>query len=318
MASEKLPERISGSSGDTSNFAENGDTEGEQTAIPEADWARNLGKTPEWVTSVLLATGGLPLAFSTFTDGWWHLVPYGLSAFLVLVGTTLSILRHERNKRVAAFADERLETLRSDLDDHYGDIIDTMNVAVYQVVHAKIATTPKTLTEQMLVVQTTVLSLVRSYLGPKSGVRANLFTPDPQEPETLIAAPWGFQGNTTPSERRFRQGDKSFDLAMIKREWLVKDTDDLPWEDRPEKGTYRTFATYPVGNNEGLFGILTVDAKNPGDLTDFDVVMLGFFAGILALTFEDQKGAPSIPRHPRGTLCKNEVTDHPLEGEEDD
>src|SRR5699024_3107323 len=60
---------------------------------------------------------------------------------------------------------------------------------------------PKALSAQMEVVQKSVLTMVGHYLGPRTSVRANLFTPDSSQPTVLTAARWGFHGGTTPSDR---------------------------------------------------------------------------------------------------------------------
>lgn len=284
----------------------------------EGGWARAIGSTPEWCTNLLFTLCGLPLAFLGMAPGGWTAIPIGISVALLVIGIVLSLLRRERENRLKRHEQDKIDTLRESLENEFYDIVDMMNVMVYQVVHGKMQTAPKALSGQMEVVQKSVLIMVGHFIGPKSGVRANLFTPDGLQSKVLTAARWGFHGANTPSDRTFRPGDRTYDLAMNKLKHVVDDTKDLPESELSRNSPYRTFATYPVGNNDKLFGILTVDAPQPGDLSEFDINLLGFFAGILALTFEDQKDALSIPRDRPANLWNDEGINHSQEGDDDD
>jgi len=281
-----------------------------ETIIHEGAWARIVGSSPEWCTNLLFTLCGVPLAFLGMTPGSWKTILIVLSIGILLTGIVLSLLRHERENRLKEHESDKLEELRESLNSDFDEIVEMMNLMVYQVVHGKIQTAPKALSAQMDVVQKSVLTMVGHYLGPRTSVRANLFTPDSSQPTVLTAARWGFHGGTTPSDRTLGPGDPTYDMAMDKLERLVEDTNGLSEFELSRNSSYRTFATYPVSNNEKLFGILTVDAPQPGDLTDFDVKLLGFFAGILALTFEDQKDALFIPRDRPTNLWNDKGINH--------
>ncbi|WP_257203166.1 GAF domain-containing protein [Corynebacterium cystitidis] len=150
----------------------------------------------------------------------------------------------------------------------------------------------------MEIVQKAVLQTVRNRLGPETGVRSCLFVVDHENTTQLKAWRLGEDGRLEPpSTRVFKAGDKTFDLAIAKLERFVEDVNELKDAaglQRPLR--YETFAAYPVSTDEKLYGILTIDAPQPGDIGGRDRALLGFFAAILTITFSAQKDSRAIPR----------------------
>lgn len=105
------------------------------------------------------------------------------------------------------------------------------------------------------------------------------------------------------SDRKFRPGDPTYENAINKLQRYVPDIAELGAEEKPKRA-YRTFATYPVSSDDALYGILTIDAPEPGDITELDVQLLGFFAAILSVTLVVDKDAAKISRGVRGYFVK--------------
>lgn len=270
--------------------------------LEEADWARRLASTPKWVTSSLLMVASGFIGTFISNPSWGYAV--GM-ATCFLLAVPLIVIRNKREESLQNAFVRQLEDSYRNTESAYRSIIDEMTLTSFMVSHGMTDLNKRPLASQMDIVRTSVLLTVRNRLGPDDGVRACMFVVDPEHPDSLIAGKWGTNGRTDPpSTRRFRGGDKTFDLAIAKLPRFEKDVKKTE-ENASEPYRYQTFATYPISTDEKLYGILTIDAPSTGDIGERDLALLSFFASILTITFAIQKDSLAIPRSSYQKVCDN-------------
>lgn len=254
------------------------------------------------------------------TINWPWLI---LMVCMITGGGILMWMHGRRDTETQRAADEQNEqTLRDSLAEKdrekekerqsYEALVDEMTTGVFNLVLGLEETTPKGRLAEMRIVRKAVLGQVRTRLGPDAtGVRANLFAVESVDPPVLGVDRWGYDGgNGLRSTRKFRPGDTTFDRAIEGEAHYVPDVAELPKNEKPGRG-YKSFSTYPVASDDRLFGILTIDAPGAEDITPFDVKLLGFFAGVIALSFSSQQDCPYVPMGNLSVPC-----DTGTEGEE--
>ncbi|WP_257160452.1 GAF domain-containing protein [Corynebacterium cystitidis] len=272
-------------------------------------WAEKLSKAPEWATTILFMLAGAFLSPIFTAQNFWTWILLALAVVLTSVAGFLTAVRNERENDLSesytkrlksekqALNDEQEEKLRR-LDASYMALLEEMALSTFMVAGALKDMRKEALAHSMEIVQKAVLQTVRNRLGPETGVRSCLFVVDPENTTQLKAWRLGEDGRLEPpSTRVFKAGDKTFDLAIAKLERFVEDVNELKDAaglQRPLR--YETFAAYPVSTDEKLYGILTIDAPQPGDIGGRDRALLGFFAAILTITFSAQKDLRAIPR----------------------
>lgn len=131
-----------------------------------------------------------------------------------------------------------------------------------------------------------ILTIVRKEIGPPGGVRACIFTVD-KDRETLSCAK-AVGRDDGGSSRTFSPGWVTYEKALRRQHHFV---DNIKEDEESRKNllsnplikpAYETFCTWPVGIEGKLLGILTIDAPNPGDLTNDDLEKLRVFAATFA------------------------------------
>ncbi|MGJ4169966.1 hypothetical protein [Corynebacterium macclintockiae] len=143
------------------------------------------------------------------------------------------------------------------------------------------------------------LSSLKTLIGEaNSKVRANLFVPDPDNPEVFCLAEGGFTGRGEKSYTKFTKEDLTYQQAL-----LGNGTFSNAESVREESGgRYSAYATSPViGNSqkkeEGqrLYAILTVDTPERDELSkERDGVLLQLISHLLAITFVSAGNEPSV------------------------
>lgn len=269
----------------------------ENITLDEPIWLRKVSSTPDWFTNLLFVLPTLPATFILAIESTvWRVSLTLICLMLVVAAGVLSRLRGKREEKVEEVLSDRFEKLIEQDQQAYAARIDEMNAAVFYLSSALSDLSKPTLKTELPIVRKSILGMVRHLLGPNGGVQANLFTVESVDPPCLSAGKWGADGGTGQvSNRKFRPGDETYQNSINKLERFVYDIEELESEEVPNR-KYRTYATYPVSTDEELFGILTIDAPNPGDITELDLQLLGFFAAILTTTYVVDKDALKIPR----------------------
>lgn len=266
--------------------------------VEESKFGRLVSSVPIFLINILLASPALPALFIGIVDpGWlrWFLI--FLAILLFSIAVVFAASRHFRDKKVEARRTSRFDAAIRKEQEAYREVIDEMNTTIYNLASALHASNKQEREVEFLGVRRSTLEIVRHLLGPQTGIKANLFTVESDNPPRLTAAKWGSAGgkNGETSSREFSPGDITYDNAFNQLARFVENVDMLPDKEKPLRD-YKTFATHPVASEDYLYGILTIDASCPGDITELDVELLAFFAGIISATFNADRNSKKISR----------------------
>jgi hypothetical protein len=131
-----------------------------------------------------------------------------------------------------------------------------------------------------------VLKTAAEFIGPERS-RACWFRLEPGPPPRLV--PTDFAGRagspSTTFEAGTRSGDAAIGMVLADEDRLCEDilTDPPPGWDAARDRDYRTFISVSVIAGDTAYGMLTLDALDPGDLTVEDKGLLRLMAGVLAV-----------------------------------
>lgn len=130
-----------------------------------------------------------------------------------------------------------------------------------------------------------ILNAATEIIGPDRA-RACWFALEQSSPRKLV--PKACVGRAGSARSTFVEGTRRGDdvLAMIEydEDRFCPDTDEQPppgW-DPPAPHDYKTFVAVPVISGNVAYGMITLDAPAPGDLTRDDARLLRLLAGLLA------------------------------------
>jgi len=256
-----------------------------QPTLPEPPWLAWLSGT----NKVLVQTGntiaillaGVFLGQKTYLAGV-------LCVFISLVCFLLDFLREGRNRKLIQQKEQQnehqLESMLITLTD------------VGQSISSALMIADKRLRDRAVgLVRGAMLEMVHQRIGPPKGVRVNLFTVvdiDQPRMEALSVAHAGRVDHK--STRVFTMADESMKIAVENNQGrFVRNVAEIN-----EQVPYGTFAVMPVSTENKLFGIITVDAPKPGDITQFEAsVVLNLFAALFTLTFVRDQEALSLAIH---------------------
>jgi hypothetical protein len=131
-----------------------------------------------------------------------------------------------------------------------------------------------------------VLKTAAEFIGPERS-RACWFRLEPGPPTQLVPAEFaGRAGSpTTTFLAGTRGGDAAIGMVLADEDRLCEDidTDPPPGWDATKERDYRTFISVSVIAGDTAYGMLTLDALEPGDLTLQDKGLLRLMAGVLAV-----------------------------------
>jgi transcriptional regulator with GAF, ATPase, and Fis domain len=131
-----------------------------------------------------------------------------------------------------------------------------------------------------------VLKTAAEFIGPERS-RACWFRLDAGPPTHLV--PTDFAGRagapTTTFEEGTPAGDAAIGMVLADQDRLCEDVqiDPPPGWDPVKERDYRTFVAVSVIAGDTAYGMLTLDALEPGDLTVEDKGLLRLMAGVLAV-----------------------------------
>lgn len=130
-----------------------------------------------------------------------------------------------------------------------------------------------------------VLSSASQAIGPKP-VRAVWFRLEEGPPQRLVFG--DRRGRAELSRSVFKAGtaagDSTIEMVLSNSDLLCEDLEQNPplgWDAGKDR-EYRTFISVSVATSTEAFGMLTLDALEPGDLDQDDVRMLRLLGGLLA------------------------------------
>jgi hypothetical protein len=131
-----------------------------------------------------------------------------------------------------------------------------------------------------------VLKTAAEFIGPERS-RACWFRLEPGPPTSLV--PTDFAGRAGSPSTTFEEGTTSGDAAigmvLSDEDRICEDilVDPPPGWDSTKQRHYRTFISVSVIAGDTAYGMLTLDALEPGDLSTEDKGLLRLMGGILAV-----------------------------------
>ncbi|MBU3995725.1 MAG: GAF domain-containing protein [Actinobacteria bacterium] len=158
----------------------------------------------------------------------------------------------------------------------------------------RLATVPSTQRAEQFTKMVSQVLMARSTLfAGKAGVRMVVYECEGSRRGNRSLTPFDHDGRSanipTPFEsKQIGRGSKVFEWLDSKNPTarFVANSEDEPDKDWAGTGNgYRTYISVPIRIRDEVFGMLTVDAPNPGDLDETDISMIEVLAQILAIAF---------------------------------
>ncbi|GAC59358.1 GAF domain-containing protein [Gordonia sihwensis] len=239
--------------------------------------------------SALTTVGSASLALAAFADGGW------CRRLLLVAGVVLSIvaivLGYCRSKGIgqkletinqvrteaAAERDALLATARKErahlLDKDLKPLLELLGEALSTADADERRSLAQKVRQGVVVAAATVVA------PDAPAVRANLFRRASARLMTLD--PGCFYGRGDKSRRKFRPGDETWDAMMSLDYRLVTEVE----EPNRRYGSYITVPIASADTQEGIHGVLTVDAPGSEDLSVDDLPFLELLANIAAVSY---------------------------------
>jgi hypothetical protein len=145
---------------------------------------------------------------------------------------------------------------------------------------------------------TVVLMSATQLIGPERA-RACWFRLEEGPPKRLVPTDaFGRAGSaSTTFEEGTRAGDAAIGMVLHDEDRICEDidTDPPPGWDAEKERDYRTFVSVSVIAGDTAYGMLTLDALEPGDLTKDDMRLLRLMAGALAVALSIRGATTGAP-----------------------
>ncbi|MGQ0776001.1 MAG: GAF domain-containing protein [Pseudonocardiales bacterium] len=254
-----------------------------------------------WFAARSLWTGGgAALATPVVTtiipaiQGWMHVGVAALVGALALVGFAVPAAREAAAERRAQLAEDRLLTADVALKLTVSDaLLPVLTCVVNGIDPASSTPNEVAAAETLRMVLGTAAHLCGGGRGRVRACWYEIRGLTSSNPGLYPAAHIG-RGVKPSTEfpRAEPRGQALFDLLTNDKAELIDDLNvekPINWKATTNGRTsYRTFLTVPVRTNDQLFGILTVDADQPGVFTEADVDLARLLGVTLALALSQQ------------------------------
>lgn len=232
-----------------------------------------MEKCPLWV---VLTLGALATGAGTLTGLVEHKPRIALVVVMVvalLAALLLSLAREDRREKLTQLAEDQHQATRADSQEMLDRQITPLLWNALDLICETSLPNKRTLAMQ---VQTAVVTAAAMIVG-SGAVRANLFekTTDSQGECMKVKL---FHGRGTRSRRVFRPADPTMAAAEVGDYRFVSQVNDASL-------VYDTYLTVPITTQTKLYGVLTLDALNEGELSEDDVKLVTVLALIAALAF---------------------------------
>lgn len=260
-------------------------TEDHKFSLPETRWAARITSISPYATNSIIVLGSLIGGGFLGHKLWSWGVLCGLA---IAIGVFLDSQRDTRENRIA---NEKRELEIQAVRDLVRILIDTSQGTC----DALSIEEKRKRQESLAAARRAILSTIRRSIGPSNGLRVNFFEVSESDPPTLKASAYGHEGRDNHrSTRTFTLNDESFNLAFKHNQGRFIEDAQAAGLDDPLP--YQTFATMPVSSEDYLYGMITVDSPDAGDIDVFEAKeLLNLYASQFALTFmSDQKDTKKL------------------------
>ncbi|OZD01966.1 hypothetical protein CH275_17980 [Rhodococcus sp. 06-235-1A] len=208
------------------------------------------------------------IGFSSLVTGNHRKIFIAVGVVLLLLMVVVVVAAAVKRRSVqAALATERYQLLDKDLSP------------LLQLLAEAVATQDPGLRSQYCArVRQGVVAAASVIVAPAAatGTRANLFRRNGDE---MILEPGCFAGRGDKSTRTFKKSHETSRQTMKNKYRFVEEVDDASL-------IYKTYLTYPVAATDTeIFGVLTVDCMEVGDLSKRDIPAMCVLSAIAAASY---------------------------------
>ncbi|PRX48700.1 GAF domain-containing protein [Prauserella shujinwangii] len=265
---------------------------------------RRLERVAAWFAqrSLWVGAGAVALApvlntLLTATDGWWRWVVTGLLAVIALAGFAVPAAKSVQ-------AERRAEDAETAVIESAGEmrlaLTDGLLPVISYVVEGCCSDDPEKRRELKAGAISLVLAAAAKVCDPGNKARACWYEMVIDTPDEIKLVPrQHFGRGAKPSTSFTSKNRRGYELINN----LIRDTPELwpdlskekpgNWQPSATSTKYGTFLVVPVRSTRP-YGMLTVDADDPGSLTDEDVAVVQMLASILALALSSAKATDQL------------------------
>lgn len=236
-----------------------------------------LAKGPFWLGSLSATLAAVVGAMVDVFSSWWKLIPIAVCVVFLILAFVIQLARHQFNEHA-----ER--TMARYIDSQLSPMMQKVGYTVAE------SSAPKRREHASSVLQS-VVNAASEMIGPHP-VRASIFEYD-DDAEKMNAHPTAFAGRHHRSGRIYSSESPSLVRALAGLPRFVPNAQN-------EELSYRTYMTHPIIAGENLYGILSIDSPNVGDIHAEDEALLQFFSAVAALPYAAGKA-------PSRTVCRPNV-----------
>ena len=243
------------------------------------------GRLPLWLVVVVVAAATSPLAASLMrsASGGWFAVLVVTQILATAVAAGVPLWRQRVAVRSEATAEERELEARVETRVALNDALDAILRLLGTIALEEDVTEREQRRAQAVPL---VLLTAAEFIGPDRA-RACWFRLDAGPPTTLVPdSAAGRSGSpTTTFVAGTPSGDAAIGLVLADEDLLCEDVeaDPPPGWDLSKERDYRTFISVSVIAGDTAYGMLTLDAVEPGTLDVEDMALLRLMAGVLAV-----------------------------------
>ena len=244
-------------------------------------------------TTLLLAAGGpSALGFVPGAGPWgWLLFVAGVVAIIIAVAMEVTRL-HRENRRLAT----RDGSQARERDERHSRVRDALVPIAELTAQLPALTVGDRRIRLQGIAQAATTALYMLISSHAHGVRANVFDLESNPDRMTWLAHTGRGQAPGPFLTGTPRGDAAFDfITKLSAVRYANLAEAAPKGYGGTRGDYQTFISAPIWTDEMIFGMLTVDASNPGSLTLGDMAIVELVAEMLAAAFAVATTTPLDP-----------------------
>jgi len=229
-----------------------------------------------------VALGGSAQWASFETQGGWKWTWRALALVGALLAAGAPAVDRTRREKREEQHEEAIRRVQEEQIIAFNDALDPL----VDKLGSLVTTAPRERPVEFRALLTQALSSITGMIGPDR-TRACFFKVQTDEGPTRLV-PMEHTGRAgkprTTFEEGTRNGDFVIDLLRRDEPYFCPDVVEQPppgWDASRPRG-YRTFISVPASVGEECFGLVTVDAPNPGDLFERDVALVTVIGTVIA------------------------------------
>lgn len=225
---------------------------------------------------------------------WQRIGITGTGMICIALASVLPLIQQRKHARALIEAEEAADTARLETQTEFQDSLMPTAAILSAIAGEQTVERRRELKSALIRV---IVSRAAREIGPNR-TRACYFQFDQGSPKSLTCHDvWEGRG-TRPSDpytEATQLGRIALTMVARRESSFRPNLEVEAPEDWPREREYKTFAAVTVAAKAQLFGMLTIDSLEPGDLSDDDVPQMQLLADLLAvgLTSRAELGGPN-------------------------